>query len=174
MLKLRRIGTTLLFCFIASAAQAKRVPNLEFKNLNGQSQKIASLHGSIAVLSFWATWCVPCHEELPLLSKLSQDYASDGVRFIAISIDEPKDRAKIAPYVAQQKLAMDVWVGGDTDMLARVGLGDIVPGTIIIDQQGEVIGRIMGEAREEDIKSRVDWLLHGRQGEAPEAMTKRY
>src|SRR5580698_509673 len=174
MLKPLRIGTTLLLCFIASAAQAKRVPNLEFKNLSGQSQKIGSLHGSIAVLSFWATWCVPCHEELPRLSKLSQDYASDGVRFVAISIDEPKDRAKVAPYVAQQKLAMDVWVGGDTDMLARVGLGDIVPGTIIIDQQGEVIGRIMGEAREEDIKSRLDWLLHGRQGDSPEALTKRY
>src|SRR6266852_3741233 len=65
------------------------------------------------------------------------------------------------PICDQQKLTMDVWVGGDTDMLDRVGLGDIVPGTIIIDQQGEIIGRIMGEAREEDVKARVDWLLHG-------------
>jgi hypothetical protein len=69
---------------------------------------------------------------------------------------------------------MEIWVGGDTDMLARVGLGDIVPGTIILDQQGEIIGRIMGEAREEDIKSRVDWLLHGREGTPPEPLTKRY
>jgi thiol-disulfide isomerase/thioredoxin len=169
-----RICATLLLCFIAGAAQAKRVPNLVLKDLSGGSQKVASLHGSIAVISFWATWCAPCREELPRLSRLSQDYAASGVRFIAVSIDEPKDRGKIVPYVAQQKLAMEVWVGGDTDMLAHVGLGNIVPGTIIIDQQGEVIGRIMGEAREEDIKSRLDWLLHGRQGDSPEELTKRY
>ena len=69
---------------------------------------------------------------------------------------------------------MDVWLGGDTDMLDRVGLGNIVPGTLILDQQGEVIGRIMGEAREEDVKSRLYWLLNGRQGPTPEALTKRY
>lgn len=174
MLRARRIGLTLFVCLLAATAEAKRIPNLELKSLSGQPQKIASLRGSIAVISFWATWCAPCHEELPRLSKLSQDYAANGVRFVAISIDEPKDRPKVAPYVDQQKLAMDVWVGGDTDMLDRVGLGNIVPGTIIIDQQGEVVGRIMGEAREEDVRSRVDWLLHGRQGDAPEALTKRY
>jgi thiol-disulfide isomerase/thioredoxin len=169
-----RICATLLLSLLAAAAQAKRVPNLEFKDLAGNKQKLATLQGSIAVVSFWATWCTPCREELPRLSKLTEQYSSSKVRFIAISIDEPKDRAKVAPYAAQQKLAMDVWLGGDTDMLARVGLGDIVPGTLIIDQQGEIIGRIMGEAREEDIKSRLDWLLNNRQGAAPEALTKRY
>jgi thiol-disulfide isomerase/thioredoxin len=174
MAKSSRICAALLFCFVASAADAKRVPNLELKDLTGHAQRMASLRGSIAVVSFWATWCAPCREELPRLSKLTQDYTAAGVRFIAISIDEPKDRAKVAPYVAQQKLTMDVWVGGDTDMLDRVGLGNIVPGTIIIDQQGEIIGRIMGEAREEDIRTRVDWLLHGREGAPPEPLTKRY
>ena len=163
-----------LFLLLVGAAQAKKAPNLEFKDLAGHGQKIVSLRGSIAVVSFWATWCVPCREELPRLSKLAQDYTASGVRFIAVSIDEPKDRAKVAPYVAQQKLTMDVWVGGDTDMLSRVGLGDIVPGTIIIDQQGEIIGRIMGEAREEDVQTRVDWLLHGCEGTPPEPLVKRY
>ncbi|HTD96722.1 MAG TPA: TlpA disulfide reductase family protein [Edaphobacter sp.] len=174
MPKLSRLCATLLLCLLVSASQAKRVPNLELKDLSGNKQKLASLQGSIAVISFWATWCTPCRDELPRLSKLAEAYKPSGVRFLAISIDEPKDRAKVAPYIAQQKLTMDVWVGGDTDMLDRVGLGNIVPGTLIIDQQGEVVGRIMGEAREEDVKSRVDWLLNGRQGAPPEALTKRY
>jgi thiol-disulfide isomerase/thioredoxin len=159
---------------MARAADARRIPNFELKDLTGHAQKMAALRGSIAVVSFWATWCAPCREELPRLSRLAQDYSASGVRFIAISIDEPKDRAKVAPYIAQQKLTMDVWVGGDTDMLDRVGLGNIVPGTVIIDQQGEIVGRIMGEAREEDVKARVDWLLHGREGVPPEPLTKRY
>ena len=169
-----RTSIALLLGLLAGAAQAKRVPNLEFKDLTGHRQKLATLHGSISVVSFWATWCAPCRDELPRLSKLAEQYAPQGVRFVAISIDEPKDRAKVAPYVAQQKLTMDVWLGGDTDMLGRVGLGDIVPGTLILDQQGEIIGRIMGEAREEDVKSRIDWLLNGRQGATPEPLTKRY
>lgn len=174
MPKSSRISVALLLCLLSGVADAKRVPNLELKDLTGHTQKTASLRGSIAVVSFWATWCTPCREELPRLSKLAQDYAATGVRFIAISIDEPKDRAKVGPYVTQQRLTMDVWVGGNTDMLDRVGLGDIVPGTIIINQQGEIIGRIMGEAREEDIKARVDWLLHGREGSQPEPLVRRY
>ena len=168
------LKATLLLCLLSGVGYAKRMPNLEFKDLAGHPQKLATLHGSIAVVSFWATWCAPCRDELPRLSKLAQQYSDQGVRFVAISIDAPKDRAKVAPYVAQQKLTMDVWLGGDTDMLDRVGLGNIVPGTLILDQQGEVIGRIMGEAREEDVKSRLDWLLNGRQGAAPEPLTKRY
>ena len=174
MLSLRPLCTTLLLCLLVVSAQGKRAPNLELKDLSGNKQKLDSLHGSIAVVSFWATWCAPCRDELPRLSKLTQEYSPTGVRFIAISIDEQKDRDKVAPYVAGQKLAMDIWVGGDTDMMARVGLGDIVPGTIILDQQGEIIGRIMGEAREEDIRSRIEWLRNGRQGNVPEALTKRY
>jgi thiol-disulfide isomerase/thioredoxin len=174
MLKPCRVAGVLFACLLGGVAQARRVPNLELKDLAGHSQKTASLRGSIVVISFWATWCTPCREELPRLSKLAQDYSANSVRFVAISIDEPKDRVKVAPYVAEQKLAMEIWVGGDTDMLAQVGLGDIVPGTIILDQQGEIIGRITGEAREEDIRSRVDWLLHGREGTPPEPLTKRY
>lgn len=168
------LHTVLLFALLPCVAQAKRVPNLSFKDLDGHPQKLDTLRGSISVVSFWATWCGPCREELPRLSALAQQYAAQGVHFVAISIDEPKDRAKVAPYVTQQKLKMDVWLGGDTDMLARVGLGDIVPGTLILDQQGEIVGRIMGEAREEDVRSSLDWLLHGRQGTAPKSLIKRY
>lgn len=59
-------------------------------------------------------------------------------------------------------------------MLERVGLGNVLPATIIVDQQGEIVSRIMGEAKDEDIKSRLDWLLQGRQGPTPDPVLKRY
>ena len=155
-------------------AQAKRVPNLELKSLTGTTQKVSELRGSIVVLNFWATWCGPCKEELPLLSRLSQEYAGKKVRFIAISVDEAKNRTRIEPFVNEHKVAMDVWIGGDLDMLEHVGLGNVLPGTMILDEQGEIVARIMGQAHEEDIKTPLEWLLNGRSGPAPSPVTKRY
>ncbi|HEX6494888.1 MAG TPA: TlpA disulfide reductase family protein [Acidobacteriaceae bacterium] len=164
-----------LTVFLAlGSAQAKRAPNFIAKDLSGQSQKLSSLRGHIVVLSFWATWCGPCQEELPRLSKLSQQYAGKPVQFVAASIDSPKDRTKIQPFLAKNNIALNVWIGPDSGILQDFGLGDIVPGTVVIDENGEIVGRIMGEAQDQDVRSRVDWLLNERQGPAPEPLTKRY
>lgn len=156
------------------AAFAKHAPNLEMKDLNGSSHHLADLRGSIVVLNFWATWCVPCREELPMLSALTREYSAKGVRFVAASADQAKDRAKVDSFLSRDPVAMDVWVGADLDMLERAQLGEVLPATIILDQQGEVIARVMGEAREQDIRQPLDWLLSGKAGTPPQAVTKRY
>jgi thiol-disulfide isomerase/thioredoxin len=169
-----RILTALAVCCLIPMAQAKRAPNLELKDLAGKTQKVADLRGSIVVLNFWATWCGPCREELPLLSRLSREYAEKKVRFIAVSMDDLKDRAKIDQFLSRQKLDMDVWLGADLDMLERAGLGNVVPATMILDEQGEIVTRVHGEAREEDVKAPLDWLLGGKAGPQPPADIKRY
>jgi thiol-disulfide isomerase/thioredoxin len=153
---------------------AKRAPNLKLQDLSGQTQKLSSLRGQVVVVNFWATWCGPCQEELPRLSRLAQSYSGKNVRFIAVSIDKEKDRAKIEPTLARDKVSLEAWVGADTDTLADFGLGEIVPGTAILDERGEIVARIMGEARDEDVRNAVDWLLGGRSGPPPAEMTKRY
>jgi thiol-disulfide isomerase/thioredoxin len=163
-----------MLLFATGSAHAKRVPDFKTKDLDGHPQKLSQLRGKIVVLSFWATWCGPCQEELPRLSRLSQQYAGKGVQFVAVSIDEPKDRPKIQPFLSKNNIAMNAWVGADSGLLEDFGLGEIVPGTVIIDGQGEIVGRIKGEARDEDVRSRVDWLLNRRQGPPPEALTIRY
>lgn len=173
-----RIAVALIVVSLAPFAQAKRIPNLEFKNLQGATEKIADLHGSIAVINFWATFCGPCREEMPMLSKLTQEYAAKKVRFIAVSADESpeikKNRGKIDQFLDAQKPAMEIWLGADLDTLERLQLGNVLPATIILDENGEVISRIMGEAREEDIRGPIDWLLNGRGGSDPTATVKRY
>ena len=85
--------TAFAFCCLIPAAHARRAPNLELKDLAGHAHKLSELRGSIVVVNFWATWCAPCREELPLLSQLSHQYAGKNLRFIAISADEPGNRA---------------------------------------------------------------------------------
>jgi len=155
-------------------AAARHAPSLSLKSIAGENRKLAELHGQVVVLNFWATWCGPCQEELPRLSRLAAGYAGKPVKFVAASIDEKKDQGKIPSVLQRLGANLDVWVGADTDTMDRFGLGDIVPGTVVLDENGEIVARVMGEAREEDVKGAVDWLLGGRVGPAPAAITKRY
>ena len=175
MLRFPRFLAVLSVCVcLAAPVLAKRAPDPGFKTLDGQTRKLSALRGQIVVVNFWATWCGPCQEELPRLAQIAASYEGKPVKFVTISIDEPKDRKKIPGVLERLKVPADSWVGGDTDMLADFGLGNIVPGTAVLDEQGEVIARIMGEAREADVRTAVDWLLGGRTGPAPAAVTKRY
>ena len=166
----------LLACFLlfSTSLIAKRAPDPTFKDLDGHSQKLSAMRGQIVVLNFWATWCGPCQEELPRLSRIAASYSGKPISFVFISIDAPKDRPKIPVALARLHVDFSSWVGADTDTLDSFGLGNIVPGTIILDESGQPVARIMGEAREEDVRRPVDWLLAGRKGKAPAVLTKRY
>lgn len=168
------IFTMLVVLCLLPYAQAKRAPNLELKDQTGKTHKISELRGSIVVVNFWATWCGPCREELPMLTRLSEEYGKKKVRFVAISADEWKNRAAVEKFVITNHLNMEIWLGADVDMLERADLGNVLPATLILDEQGNVIARVLGEAREEDIRRPLDWLLAEKKGPAPEAVVKHY
>jgi thiol-disulfide isomerase/thioredoxin len=164
----------LLLAFLPALLHAKRVPDPSFKTLDGRSRKLSALRGQIVVVNFWATWCGPCQEELPRLSQIASSYSGKPVNFVLISIDDLKDRGKISSALAKLHVDLASWVGADSDTLSSFGLGNIVPGTVILDQTGQPVARVMGEARAEDVRKAVDWLLDGKSGDSPQAITKRY
>lgn len=164
----------LVVCCLLPLAQAKCAPNLELTDQAGKTHKISELRGSIVVVNFWATWCGPCREELPMLTRLSEEYGEKKVRFVAISADEWKNRAVVEKFATANHLNMEICLGADLDMLERANLGNVLPATLILDQQGDVIARVLGQAREEDIRKPLDWLLAGKNGLAPKAIVKHY
>lgn len=164
----------LAFSIACSTLAAKSLPDPTFKTLDGQTRKLSSLRGQVVVVNFWATWCAPCQEELPLLTQIAASYAGKPVSFVFISIDEKKDRAKIPAMLTKLHATLDSWVDADSDMLGRFGLGEIVPATLVLDAQGTIVARVMGEAKEADVRQPVDWLLLGKIGPTPNALTKRY
>ena len=169
---IRKILPACVLVVLTAAALAESAPKLSLKDLSGHTQKLSALRGRIVVLNFWATWCEPCQEELPRLSKLSQSYLAKNVQFVAVSIDAPKDAEKIEPLLRRLNVNLNVWTGADLDTLEKFGLGDVVPGTMVIDENGQA--SVMGEAPEEDVRAPLDWLTHGRVGPAPPALLKRY
>jgi hypothetical protein len=66
------------------------------------------------------------------------------------------------------------WLGADLNMLESAGLGNELPATLIVDQQGDIVARVLGQEREGDIRRPLDWLLDGKNGSSPEAVVKHY
>jgi hypothetical protein len=109
---------------------------------------------------------------MPRLQKLADAYAARGVTFVAISLDDKETQGKIEATVKKRGFRIPVWTGASEKTLQELGLGVLVPATLILDENGVAIGKIEGEAREKDVTSRLDWLLNGRQGKQPKLVQK--
>jgi thiol-disulfide isomerase/thioredoxin len=142
-------------------------PELELPDNTGQLRKLSEYRGHVVVVNFWATWCGPCAGEMPRFVKTQQRYAPQGVTVVAVSLDFDQTKRNIPKFVEKYKMTFPVLVGGTVDHLHAFGMGDGLPGTIFIDKDGNVFGRILGEAKEKDIYARVDWLLGVRNGSDP-------
>lgn len=156
------------------AQQALRAADTpaQFQDRSGAPHTLAELKGQVSVVNFWATWCIPCREEMPRLQRLSDEYGPKGVTFVALSLDEPATQTKIEQVVRKRGFRIPVWTGPTEQVFKEFELGALVPATLLLDTNGEVVGKIEGEARDKDIRSRLDWLLAGRQGKQPKIVQK--
>jgi len=75
-----------------AALSRKLLGDLKLKPFDGQPVRLSDYRSKVVVLNFWATWCVPCTAEIPMLVQAERDYGSKGVIFIAPAVDEGKAR----------------------------------------------------------------------------------
>jgi thiol-disulfide isomerase/thioredoxin len=121
----------------------------------------------IVVLNFWATWCVPCRKEIPLLVRLQNEYGPRGVQIVGASIDEPEDLDLAERFVRDRRVNFPVWYGHTTEDMKPFGLATSIPATAVFDRDGTRAFRIIGEVHADVIRSRLEWLLGDRAAEAP-------
>jgi thiol-disulfide isomerase/thioredoxin len=146
--------------------------DLTLKDAQDQKVRLRDLRGKPLLLNFWATWCGPCKAEMPMLVELEKQYRGQGVVFIAVSLDDAKSKAKIPAFVAENQIGFPVWYGATSDDLDRLKLGGAVPATVFLDSEGHIVARILGQARREEVKERLDWLTGDKSGEPPQAVVK--
>ncbi len=124
--------------------------------------RLAEQRGKIVVLNFWATWCQPCLQEMPLLEAIHEQYASRGVEVIGASADDASTRGRIPEFTRRVGVRFPIWEGATTADMHALGLPESLPGTALIDRDGSVAFRIHGIVKKKDLKDRIDWLLSDR------------
>lgn len=140
---------------IASGVKPEK---LSLHDLQGNRVRLESYRGSIVVLNFWATWCGPCREEMPMIAAAQKEWAPKGVAFIAISLDEKRNISKIPGFLEKYGITLPVWTGATAADLDRFHLGDGIPDTVFLDKSGAAVFRVLGEIHKPELEQRVKWL----------------
>ncbi len=123
----------------------RELPELPFVNAGGEAMTLSSFKGRTILLNLWATWCVPCREEMPMLDRLQSKLGGPEFEVVALSIDQE------GPLVVKdfyQELGVEhLRIYVDDRIRAPALLGVIgIPATLLIGPEGREIGRLLGPA----------------------------
>jgi len=132
------------------------VGDLELESIDGRNLNLADLKGKVVLIDFWATWCVPCVQEMPSLKKLQEKYKEKGLEILAVSIDE--DSRKVSPFVAENALNFLV---AHSPELGKQFKATSIPLSLFIDKHGNIRYRKLGfeEGDEREIEVAIIELL---------------
>ena len=103
--------------------------------LEGDSVSLASLRGNVVVLNVWATWCLPCKREMPLLDSLSREFSDRGVRVIGVSVDGEGSAEMITSFVERSGIGFTILHDAAGQIQSTYKMRG-VPETFLIDEKG--------------------------------------
>lgn len=113
----------------------KLLPQIEFHGADGQLVSLRSLQGKPVLLDFWATWCGPCLDSMPMLEKLYREAHDRGL--ILFSVDEDEDPKRASDYFAEHK---EPWLNfHEDDKIANAFPHQSIPYFVLIDESGRVV-----------------------------------
>lgn len=149
------LAAIVVVCCALSAGAGDTAPALVLRDLQGAPHKLEDYRGKPVVLNFWATWCVPCAAEMPLLNEMQQRYKG-RITFIAASIDDDDMKPQIAAFVKKHKAsALTMMMGATLDSLQDFGVAQVMPGTVFIDADGNIVDRVSGKLDRVGLEERL-------------------
>ena len=123
----------------------KPLPTLVFQDAAGNSLSLEAFSGKVVLLNLWATWCAPCRKEMPDLAELEAQLGGPDFTVVAISIDRKGVEASRAFLQEVKADRLQLYTDVSAKMVADLKSPGL-PTTLLIDRQGQELGRLMGPA----------------------------
>jgi peroxiredoxin len=127
-----------------SLSANKAAPEVTFVDLQGTKIPLSSLRGKVVMVNFWATSCATCVKEMPQMVDTYQRFNAKGLDFVAVamSYDPPN---YVLNYVETRKLPFKIALDPQSTLATAFGNVQMTPTTFVIDKQGKIIKRYLGE-----------------------------
>jgi len=122
-----------------------------FPDLEGHARMLSEWRGRVLVCNFWATWCVPCREEIPMLIAARVKYAVSGLEIVGIAVDNP---GNVRQFAASFKISYPVLLAeaDGLDLMRKLGnSAGGLPYTVVADRQGGIVHRKLGALKQADL-----------------------
>lgn len=134
-------------------------PALRLTDLDGKQHDLANLKGKLVVVNFWATWCPPCREELPLLVKVHKRYGKK-VGFLGLAVEDNVEF--VGEYAGAYGLRYPIAAGREPAIALMQALGNAqagMPFTVVVDAEGQVVYAKRGMVTEKELAKALAPLL---------------
>ena len=121
---------------VAGAASAQGpAPNFTLKSLNGKNLKLSEMTGNVVLINFWASWCGPCREEMPLLNDLHNKYQPLGFTVLGVNVEEQVDSARgfLKNFPVDFPILLD-----SSNQVSKLYDVIAMPTTVVVDRDGNM------------------------------------
>jgi len=145
-------------CVRSANGQDDCLPDVKYIDTQGKAYTAESLAGKVVVVNFWATWCHPCQNEIPDLSKIYDSYKAKGVVMLGLMADNPADNELLNFQSDYQMSYPVVRVNGDLNV--AFNYPQSLPTTFVFDKTGHRVGRPrIGAISPSDLTAQLDELV---------------
>ncbi|HJU64249.1 MAG TPA: TlpA disulfide reductase family protein [Gemmatimonadaceae bacterium] len=134
---------------VSALAIGAPAPPYRAVSIDGDSVSLDQQRGKVVLLNIWATWCHPCRDELPVLQRLYERHAAQGLELIGVSVDARGEERKVKDFAASFGLTYPLWLDPE-ERVSRIFLAIGVPATYLIGRDGTLLWRHVGPIREGD------------------------
>lgn len=138
---MKKILSLMIAVLAVSTMLAQLPKNVSVKDLNGKTVDVSTIsnNGKPIIISFWATWCKPCMEELNTIAEEYDDWVDEtGVKLIAVSIDDARSTGKVEPLVNSKGWEYEVLLDANGDFKRGLNVNN-VPHTFLLDGNGKIV-----------------------------------
>ena len=140
----------------------QRRPDFELVDTRGAVVSAADFDGRVLLINFWAAWCKPCIDEMPMLSLLQKEYADRGLSVVGIALDDA-DRAR--EFASGMDISYTILLGSTDAVLTGRRYGNhagMLPFSVLVDSQGIIKWSYLGALDKEKLESELLALIENK------------